>query len=166
MPMDLPFWDECFSTSPLYSKPSADWNKKGRNVSHPGDQVRFHLPSSSALGPGWDPAPCPVLNMQIHGHCSSGKDLLRLAFPLSLWQNAQECNSGKRAIILTPHPVNCQSTWAVSAGYAQDGGQPAVTGQSCRGQSLHMAKLVGLEMRNTTAPRSSDVQDTNTALPG
>lgn len=134
---------------PCIQNPVLTGTRRGRNVSHPGGQARFHPPSSSALGPAWDPAPNLVLNMQIHGHSSSGKDLLRLAFPLSLWQNAQECNSDKRAIILTPHPVNWQSVWAVSAGYAHDGEHPAVTGQSCCGQSLPMAKLVGLEMRNT-----------------
>lgn len=44
MPMDLPFWDECFSTSPLYSKPIADWNKKGRNVSRPEGRARATRP--------------------------------------------------------------------------------------------------------------------------
>lgn len=58
--MDLPFWDECFSTSPLYSKPSADWKKKGRNVSCPEGQARSH-PPSLPQGLGWDPAPCLVL---------------------------------------------------------------------------------------------------------
>lgn len=58
VPMDLPFWDECFSTSPLYSKPSADWNKKGRTVSHPEGQDGSQPPSPGARVL---PAPCLVL---------------------------------------------------------------------------------------------------------
>lgn len=54
--MDLPFWDECFSTSPLYSKPSADWNKKGRTVNHPEDQD-----GSQPLSPGARLLLAPVL---------------------------------------------------------------------------------------------------------
>lgn len=56
--MDLPFWDECFSTSPLYSKPSADWNKKWRTVSHPEGQDGSQPPSPGARVL---PAPCLVL---------------------------------------------------------------------------------------------------------
>lgn len=57
MPMDLPFWDECFSTSLLYSKPTADWNK-GRTVNHPEGQDGSQPPSPGAR---LSLAPCLVL---------------------------------------------------------------------------------------------------------
>lgn len=116
--MDLPFWDECFSTSPLYSKPSADWNKNGRNVSHPESQDGCHPPSSRG-GAG---ALLPVLccNMQAPGHSSAGTGLLSLSHhpccPCGSVPRTGPCKSpctpGKRSTILTPHPVSKQGGWA------------------------------------------------------
>lgn len=128
--MDLPFWDECFSTSPLYSKPSADWNKKGKNVSRPEDQAGSHAPSPRA-GALLSLLCC---NTQACGHPSAGTGLLSLSHhsalhvlssPLRTGSRKSPCAPGKRATILTSHLLSRRGGWAASDTKMCTGGTPS-----------------------------------------
>lgn len=53
---DLPFWEECFSTSPLYSNPSADCKEEGERrlwtqQTEPRVSARAPFPAQQAPAP-------------------------------------------------------------------------------------------------------------------
>lgn len=109
-----------------------------------------HPPSPRVWAGTLLPASC--CNMQVPGPSSAGRGLLSLSHhPCcpsgSVHRNgpSSPCTPGKRATILSPHPVMMQGSWAASHARMCMGGT-AVPIQSCQGQSLCIAQLGGLEM--------------------